>query len=307
MKRIKAWLRSEPVLSAFLALAISNLGAGLALGTPLTATLVYSAVLSALGAALRQTTVADEQGTTLGRYLGRTPHVPDKRDLRLKHYLTSLTSVPASVDNSGAVKKWLMLLNDRLGDCVPAGLLHAIMLWTHKASGVKRFTATNTEALSTYEAVGRYVPGQPSTDLGCNERAALNYWRKTGVAGHKISAYAAVNPKNPDELRACVYWFGMSYLGVNLQQAQESQTTWDHVPGAPYVGGHCVILVAMDSLGNGKVVSWGRVYDVTWAFLVAQCEEAWAVLSPDWMGKDSHAPNGLDLPSLKADLAKLAA
>ena len=54
-----------------------------------------------------------------------------------------------------------------------------------------------------------------------------------------------------------------------------------------------------------QVVTWARRLNVTYEFLDRYCDEAYAILSPDWLGKDATAPNGFKLDQLKADLAAL--
>jgi hypothetical protein len=45
---------------------------------------------------------------------------------------------------------------------------------------------------------------------------------------------------------------------------------------------------------------------MTWSFLDAYCDEAYALLSiDDWMHEDRKAPNGLDLVTLRRDLAQI--
>ena len=38
-----------------------------------------------------------------------------------------------------------------------------------------------------------FRPGDPSTDRGAYALDVLNYWRQSGIAGHRIAAYAAVD------------------------------------------------------------------------------------------------------------------
>ena len=42
---------------------------------------------------------------------------------------------------------------------------------------------------------------------------------------------------------------------------------------------------------------------MTWNFWNIYCDEAYAVLSPDWIGQAKLAPSGFDLAALEADLA----
>ena len=246
-------------------------------------------------------------------HLGRLPFVPSGNDLVLARYLDRaavLPTIPASVDNSTVVREWLMLLNDKLGDCTIAAILHAIMLWT-RIGKVKPFTATNTEALEGYEGACGYVPSDPSTDQGGNERTVLSYARKTGFGGaagaHKIGAFLKTSWTDIHELTAAVYLFGCVYIGVNLQKAQMTQQIWDYDPTSPVDGGHAVIIVAVNPDGSGKLISWGRVYQYTAAWLQHTCEEAWTAVTRDMLDGTGHTPAGLDWQQLQTDLVAVTA
>jgi hypothetical protein len=46
---------------------------------------------------------------------------------------------------------------------------------------------------------------------------------------------------------------------------------------------------------------------MTWGFLDTYCDEAYAVLSQDWIDKTNLAPNNFDLTALQADLQQINA
>ena len=79
-----------------------------------------------------------------------------------------------------------------LGDCVIAGGYHVEAVWTGNAGQL--FTATDAQIVADYGAIGGYVPGDPSTDNGCDEQTAFNYWTKTGFAnGTTLAGWLAVD------------------------------------------------------------------------------------------------------------------
>jgi hypothetical protein len=49
------------------------------------------------------------------------------------------------------------------------------------------------------------------------------------------------------------------------------------------------------------VVTWGQLLRMTWAFWEAYCDEAYAILSQDFL-EENKTPDGFDLVALKADL-----
>ena len=54
-------------------------------------------------------------------------------------------------------------------------------------------------------------------------------------------------------------------------------------------------------------VTWGELMPVTWNFLAAYCDEAYAILSPDWISTMGQSVLGLNLAALKADLTLVTA
>jgi hypothetical protein len=53
------------------------------------------------------------------------------------------------------------------------------------------------------------------------------------------------------------------------------------------------------------VITWGAKQRVTWSFLDAYCDEAYAVLSADWIAAINQAPNNFELTQLAADLTEI--
>jgi hypothetical protein len=53
------------------------------------------------------------------------------------------------------------------------------------------------------------------------------------------------------------------------------------------------------------VVTWGALKSMSWQFYDAYADEAYAVLSEDFLGASGGTVAGFDLAQLKADLASL--
>jgi hypothetical protein len=210
-----------------------------------------------------------------------------------------------------------MMLNDNLGDCTIAAAGHLIQEWTANTYGGPGHVVGDADILKAYEVVSGYNPKDPNSDSGAVELDVLNYWRKTGIGGHTIWAFASVDPKNVVHVKQATNLFGGLYLGISLplaaQQLIDAAKPWDLVtshlngvwkPGS--WGGHAVPIVAYDPNWI-TIVTWGKLQGVSWRFFEAYCEEAWAVLGgTDWM-KGTHpvSPNGFDLATLQADLKAL--
>ncbi len=91
--------------------------------------------------------------------------------------------------------------NDKLGDCVIAGMAHVVGVLTGGA-GPKPFLYSDAEIIKLYSAIGGYVPGDPATDQGCDEQTALNYWENNGaLPPHTTSPTGAHKDRRLDDGR----------------------------------------------------------------------------------------------------------
>ena len=245
--------------------------------------------------------------------LGKHAPKKDARNLKLARYLTaSLPPPPESCDWSAKVGgSWGVMLNDSLGDCTCAAAGHLIEAWTANA-GV-RVTPPDSAILAAYEQLCGYNPADPSTDGGGVEVDVLNGWRKIGIAGHRIGAYAAVDVHNLSHVKTAVSLFGGVYAGVSLPRSAQGQNSWA-VPSGGAVGdgavgswgGHAVPVVAYNPAGP-VVVTWGALLQVTWAFWLAYFDEAYAIVSPDWLVAGAATPAGVNVEALATDLIDVTA
>jgi len=241
--------------------------------------------------------------------LGKLPYRHDDRTLRLANYLTpQLPPPPASVDLTHTVATWPMYRNDQLGDCTCAAAGHMVELWS--AVTGKQVTPTDSQIVTMYEKVSGYTPGDPSTDNGAVELDVLNWWRKHGLDGYKIDAFALVTPSQNDNVRQALQLFDGVYLGLNLPRTAQAQigSLWEVPPQGPYLdgapgswGGHAVNVAAYDQT-TVTVVTWGKLQAMSWKFFNTYCDEAWALLPANWK---SRAPRGFDFAALEADLAQI--
>lgn len=252
---------------------------------------------------------------------GRRPPVHTRRTMQsalaLSRALAPLGAPPAvSDDYVSAVTKqapngWGMYLNNQLGDCVCADSGHQVMLHTANAGTI--VIPTDQDVLALYEAVGGYVPGNPSTDQGCDETSMCQYLETTGLAGQKSAGTAMVDPSNLDNLRWTTQIFGACRLGIIVDDAMEQQfdsgQPWETPAAAndPSAGGHDVPIVKYDSQ-YAYVVTWGRLQAVAWTLLAQSSflDEAHAEVWPDFLQAGGTAPNGFSLQQLLSDLPQVA-
>jgi hypothetical protein len=251
--------------------------------------------------------------------LGKHPPRHDPRTLLFATYATAaLPAPPNTLDLTKKVKgAWGMMDNDQIGDCTCAAAGHLMMEWTANAQS-KMFTPSDQDIVEAYSAITGYNPTTGANDNGAQEIDVLNYWRQQGIAGHKIEAFMALEPSNNTHVKDGVWIFGGVYIGLALPKTAQSQTSnkqvWSVPPGgtsgdgAPGSwGGHAVPVVAYDSRSL-TVVTWGALQAMTWGFWAAYCDEAYAILSADYLKQKNGqtvAPNGFNLAQLQEDLADL--
>jgi hypothetical protein len=198
--------------------------------------------------------------------------------------------------------------NDSIGDCTCAAVGHLIQAWTAYSAG-SPVTVADSDVIGTYEAVTGYNPADPSTDQGAYIQDVLAYWRKTGVAGHKITAYASVRVSNMTLVKQAIDLFGAVDIGFNFPSSAMDQfdrhMPWDVVAGASIEGGHCVTVNGYKANGNLLCVTWGATQEMTPAFWQRYVDEAWVIITPDWIKANGSTPQGIDLYALGQDFALL--
>ena len=249
--------------------------------------------------------------------MGRRRPVARCPRLSLRNYLTpGVPTPPESIDYSADAKAALaeMYDNDKLGDCVIACMGHVVGVLTGNA-GSKPLLFKDKQIISLYEAIGGYVPGEPSTDQGCDEQTALNYWEQHGApigTSHNIAGWLAVDATNENEVRTAMWLFENLVFGMELPDAWVDPTpsasgfTWD-VEGAPDPdNGHCVAGVGYDAAGI-TIATWGMTGTLTNAAVAKYATasnngELYTVVSHDALSKvTDKAPNGFDWSQLIAD------
>jgi len=246
--------------------------------------------------------------------LGKKPARAGAIKLKLSDYTdpSALPPLPATFGHDDLIgaADWLMLANDRYGDCVWAGAAHETMMLSREAGDAVSFT--DADVLGDYAAVTGFTPDDLATDSGTDMQAAAAYRRKTGILDatgrrHTIAAYLALEPGNVAHLYQAAFLFGAAGIGLQLPASAFDQTDqgkpWDVVAQSPNEGGHYVPLVGRRPDGL-HVVTWGAVQIMTEAFLKTYCDEAVAYVSQDCLVAEK-SPEGFDLAALLRDLAAL--
>ncbi len=242
--------------------------------------------------------------------LGKHSPRLDDRTVQFGNYLKADAPivVPDSFYIGSDIPDWHVMGNDNLSDCCIAASGHMIMGWTDANKDL--FTPSTDQIIAAYSAITGYDPATGMNDNGANMLDVLNYWRQTGIAGHKIGAYAAINPLNHDHVKQAIYMFGGVYAGMALPLISQKQDQWVVVPptnSGPSLagswGGHGIP-------GNGynpktvRVITWGLKKDMDWDYLDCYCDELYVIISPDFL-KNGVTIEGFNLAQLQADILQL--
>lgn len=247
------------------------------------------------------------------RKLGKKPPRIDSRTLKIERYFApTLPAPPPRVDWSrGFNFNYGMMLNDTLGDCTEAKKGHAVQVWT--ICNGRMVTVPDSVVLTAYETDGGYVPGDPSTDNGEDMLTNLNDWRQNGFGGNALQAFAAINFASFASVAQSIYLFGLVDIGFNVPQSAMDQNAagqiWDVVANdGGIVGGHDVVVPMFDAPSQTLTcITWGMRQQMTWAFFLKYCDEAYTLLAPDWLQRGGIDPSGFNMAALQADLAAVTA
>lgn len=244
--------------------------------------------------------------------LGRRPP-KNAPALRLSTVLTGVTPLhPVAVNHFANVRDWGLYGNDRYGDCGPTSVANLRKLTTLYLTGTEQ-SPSQDDVLDLYRRSGNpaFNPNDPEGpgDQGVDMQTMLEAVHSGGIAGVKCDGFAKVDHTNLDELRAAVAIFGGLLLGVNLETAQQRQTSrgvWDWANSAEW-GGHAVLTGSYTSAQTGSdlaVVTWAEVVGLTQAFERHQIEEAWVVIWPELRGTKAFLA-GVDQAVLADDYLAL--
>jgi hypothetical protein len=245
--------------------------------------------------------------------LGKLPKKVDPRTLQFARYATVALTPAGQCHNGGAVKSIGMLANDSLGDCAEAAAGHAEEVWSAREAG--QVALTDAQAIAMYSAVTGYNPDDPNSDQGTVLLDLLNDWCKTSYYVSAISAYVEIDATDVRQHQLAIDLFGVSYIGVELPNSVlpnngvivpwtvDPATGGENAPNPD--NGHCIVLTGYDIAQEMFWgMTWGAIVAVSFAFVEGCCDEAYGLLSPQWLEK-GKSPTGFDLAQLTADLAAL--
>lgn len=233
----------------------------------------------------------------LARRFGKHPKKFSHKNLLMARYMPMLPTPPSAVDRSGRLPADIgMMLNDKYGICAVAAAAHQIQSWTTYAER-GMLTIPDADLLKDYFVLS------PNDD-GCYLLDVLNYWRKTGIGGEKIEAFVEVSPANMTEHELAIDHFGGVYIGMSLPDIN-TFGPWLVPNGPPNPwNGHGVELLSYDRTTRMfKVATWGEIWDVSYEWIIAYCDEGYAVLDDiSLIIASGKSPSGFNWAQLQADL-----
>lgn len=229
--------------------------------------------------------------------LGRLPAVRPAALADLSVYATGkLPSPPDRV--TPPVAPYPVDGNNQYGDCTIAGVAHLIEAWNMEVHE-QDFVPTEQDVVDRYF---RLTGGQ---DTGLVEADVLRLWHQKGHFRQRIAGYAPVDPRDILALHQAIAFYGGSYLGIECPESCQEQFAtghpWTYVPGSPIEGGHCIVALGYTQTGL-LCATWGRIVEVTYGFCAHYLDEAWVVLSHQFVEAKGDQL-GIDLATLQADLA----
>jgi hypothetical protein len=208
-----------------------------------------------------------------------------------------------------------MYLNDVESCCVISGGAHVRGVTSFNSGTGVLFNDDQINA--QYSAIGGYVPGDESTDGGCDENTAISYWKSTGWPdGVKLLHAVAVDASNLAEMREAMYLFEGLFFGVGLPDAwvnpmpSASGFVWGLTGDPDPSNGHCFVTCDL-TVGGFTISTWGMLGQLTNAAAsfygdTAQGGQVFAMLTEDVVSKISgKSPAGYNVAQLQAYLAAL--
>ncbi|HEY1705632.1 MAG TPA: hypothetical protein VGG75_38595 [Trebonia sp.] len=263
---------------------------------------------------------------TPGRYGRRSPK--RARALRLKNYLTDDAYkleplVPAAEDYLTRLDgSWQMLGNDQAGDCVAvtwANMRYLVTTWltaqgTYPGqSQVWTFYETQNPGFSPAGGTAS-GPGSPD-DNGMDIQTGLeDLVANGGPDGVKALCFAAVDYKNPAEVKAAIAVFGSVWTGINVLDINQTEFSdgqpWDWSPTSPVDGGHSVMIAGYGAAGAGplggdeRFITWAQETSFTDAFWENAVEECWVVIWPEHLMSKNFLI-GMNIAQLAADYQEI--
>jgi len=261
--------------------------------------------------------IIHESGRLL--HFGRRPFVAPKMMMRFGDYQKlSFPTAPKTFDYWTPEAEAALrnpYLNTQYGCCVIAWMAHAIAVFMANA-GMQPQVFSDAQIVAMYGAIGGFDPADPSTDQGCDENTALDYWLASGFVSpeHKIEGAISVDATNDVEvagaawvLENLMYGVGLPDHWVSMMSSLKDGDVWDVAGPANPQNGHCFGSTGRLPNGNYQINSWGFKLQITPAANAKYATpraggQLFSVLTKESFNRaTSRAGNGLDAAAIVAD------
>jgi hypothetical protein len=249
--------------------------------------------------------VTEQLGTTAPKSfaLGRRPP-SNKRALEFGSIWTG--TIPATQDNLEG-PTFGLYGNDRFGVCGPTYVANLVRLVSKWLVGTQ-IEPSQDDVFELYRRSGNpdFDPNTGAGDSGVDMQTMLEALLKYGIGDGKGGvvkplAFAKLNVRDENALRAAVAIFGGCGWGVDLELAQQDQSvpggTWDYKRSGDW-GGHAILNGAYEQALIDDVITWAMRVKSTQAFRSKQLEEAWVVIWP-WNLGTAQFQQGIDQDALQ--------
>ncbi|MBC7935194.1 MAG: hypothetical protein H7Y86_07530 [Rhizobacter sp.] len=247
---------------------------------------------------------------------GKLPYVHDSRTFHLSEYLAQEPVVKIPLEYNWGRKipsdTWSSFGNLKINNCTCAAAGHLIMTWT--ANIGRPYKPTTKAIVKAYTDITGFNAKTDGIGEPVEAIKALKYWRKHGVDGRKIIAFAKLDFKNHEQLKQSIYLYGGCYVGLNLPKSAEKQyyesRKWT-VPRGRTNGigepgswiGHALLITGY-SKKELTAITWGKEIVLSLDFWETYVDESYAVFSTDFI-RDKQTPTKISVDVLKKDIETL--
>jgi hypothetical protein len=210
-----------------------------------------------------------------------------------------------------------ILGNATWGDCADAATYREVEIMSFATTG-KEQAATTDLALQLYTLTTGFNPnagpsGMNPTDQGTNLQELLDYRLNTGIvlpdgSTSKLVAYFELDSRNHNDCRLAIEQGGVIQLGINaypyFDNVQQGGTWNPPTAGEQPDGGHAICSGKYEP-GAFIIKSWAMDIVMPIATWDAVVQEAYCIVSPEWLKATGTTPFGMSLTELDQAMAAL--